>query len=205
MVRTPILFLLGLSLTPCAALSAVRNCAKKLYSPRDASRREAVATLLAAGLPALAASGLSTPAAAETVFLDGPRGLKYTVLKEGSGPTPVRAQKVKTDYVLTLNGFRGESAAVKEIDSSSGFLRGPFGFRVGVSEVITGWDLAVMDMKAGEKRRLIIPSELGYGAAGMGGAIPAFATLYFEVELLELKDIPDMGEQQQQWLKDHPL
>eukprot|EP00588_Corethron_pennatum_P011695 CAMPEP_0194280458 /NCGR_PEP_ID=MMETSP0169-20130528/17398_1 /TAXON_ID=218684 /ORGANISM="Corethron pennatum, Strain L29A3" /LENGTH=184 /DNA_ID=CAMNT_0039025177 /DNA_START=127 /DNA_END=678 /DNA_ORIENTATION=- len=179
---------------------AVNNCGKQTSSSCTSGRRDAFAAMLAS-LPVLTTAGLPFPASAESAttvdaptFLDGPRGLRYTILKAGSGPTPVRAQKVKTNYVLTLNGFKGESAAVKEIDSSTGFLKGPFSFRVGVSEVIKGWDLAVMDMRAGEKRRLVIPADIGYGAKGAGGAIPGGATLYFEVELLELLDIPILKE-----------
>ena len=54
-----------------------------------------------------------------------------------------------------------------------------------VGQVIEGWNEALMDMKKNEKRTLIIPPELGYGAAGAGGVIPPYAYLVFEVELLD--------------------
>ena len=62
----------------------------------------------------------------------------------------------------------------------------PFTFVIGVGYVIKGWDEGVMSMKVGEKRRLFIPSQLGYGSRGAGAAIPPFADLIFDVELLEI-------------------
>lgn len=63
----------------------------------------------------------------------------------------------------------------------------PFETQIGVGYVIKGWDLGVPGMKVGGKRKLTIPHELGYGKYGAGDAIPGFATLVFEVELLNIK------------------
>lgn len=62
----------------------------------------------------------------------------------------------------------------------------PFRFVVGVGQVIAGWDEAVLGMKVGEKRLIILPANLGYGTRGAGGVIPPNATLRFEVELLDV-------------------
>lgn len=64
----------------------------------------------------------------------------------------------------------------------------PFNFPVGAGRVIKGWDQGVIGMKEGGVRKLTIPPELGYGAAGAGGVIPPGATLIFEIELLEVSE-----------------
>lgn len=103
-------------------------------------------------------------------------GLSYTDLVVGTGAVPVSGKKVTVHYTGTLeNG--------KKFDSS--LDRGqPFVFRIGAGEVIPGWDEGVISMKVGGKRKLIVPSQLGYGPAGAGGVIPPNATLIFDVELL---------------------
>ena len=63
----------------------------------------------------------------------------------------------------------------------------PLEFILGIGQVIPGWDQGVAQMKIGDKVELTIPPELGYGARGAGGVIPANATLIFEVELLSFK------------------
>ena len=105
-----------------------------------------------------------------------PSGLKYVVLKEGSGDkSPKYGQNVTVHYQGTfLNG--------KIFDSS--ILRGePATFKIG--QVIEGWNEALQTMKKGEKRTLIIPYQLGYGIHGYPGVIPPKSTLIFDVELLD--------------------
>lgn len=112
------------------------------------------------------------PASAVTT----PSGLSYVDLVVGNGPQPTAGKPVKVHYTGWLeNGTKFDSS----VDRGE-----PFVFTVGAGEVIPGWDEGVMTMKVGGKRRLIVPSQLGYGAAGAGGVIPPNATLIFEVELL---------------------
>lgn len=81
----------------------------------------------------------------------------------------------------------------------------PFSYQAGVGGVIKGWDLAIMDMREGEARRLVIPAALGYGDRGAGGKIPGGATLYFEVELAELGGPPQLSDAQEAWLAKNPI
>lgn len=103
-------------------------------------------------------------------------GLQYIDLKTGTGATAQVGQTVTVHYSGWLeNGNKFDSS----IDRGQ-----PFSFPLGAGRVIKGWDEGVQGMKVGGKRKLIIPSTLGYGARGAGGAIPPHATLIFEVELL---------------------
>lgn len=108
-----------------------------------------------------------------------PSGLKYVDQVEGEGATPKTGQNVTVHYTGTLeNGKKFDSS----VDRGT-----PFNFKIGVGQVIKGWDEGVGTMKVGGRRTLIIPSELGYGARGAGGVIPPNATLVFDVELLDVK------------------
>lgn len=106
-------------------------------------------------------------------------GLKYIDLKEGDGESPTKGQTVTVHYTGTLEDG-------KKFDSSRDRNK-PFSFKIGVGQVIKGWDEGVASMKVGGQRILIIPSDLGYGARGAGGVIPPNATLIFDVELLDVK------------------
>ena len=111
-------------------------------------------------------------------------GLQIIDTVVGTGATPQRGQTCVMQYTgwLYKDGVKG-----KQFDSSHDHGQ-PFEFALGRHEVIRGWDEGVATMKVGGKRTLIVPSSLGYGARGAGGVIPPYATLLFEVELLEVKD-----------------
>jgi peptidylprolyl isomerase len=131
-----------------------------------------MATLLAA--PASAAQDPKKP---ESRTVTTASGLKYVDVVVGKGASPVKGKQVKVHYTGTLeNGSKFDSS----VDRNE-----PLSFVIGVGQVIPGWDEGVMTMKVGGKRKLIIPSKLGYGARGSGGVIPPNATLLFDVELLD--------------------
>ncbi|MBP6231062.1 MAG: FKBP-type peptidyl-prolyl cis-trans isomerase [Paludibacteraceae bacterium] len=105
-----------------------------------------------------------------------PSGLQYQILTEGTGDTPSAADQVECHYHGTmLNG---------QVFDSSVERGEPAVF--GVGQVIAGWVEALQLMKEGSKWRLFIPSQLAYGERGAGEAIPPFATLIFDVELLKV-------------------
>lgn len=105
-------------------------------------------------------------------------GLKYTDLVVGTGATPLKGQTVTVHYTGTLtNGKKFDSS----VDRGT-----PADFKIGVGSVIKGWDEALMTMKVGGKRKLVIPPALGYGPQGTP-TIPGNSTLIFEVELLGVK------------------
>ena len=120
-------------------------------------------------------------AAAETTLTAS--GLKIIDNKVGTGASPKIGQTCVMPYTgwLYVNGAKG-----KKFDSSRD--RGePFEFAIGQGKVIPGWDEGIESMKVGGKRTLIIPPQLGYGAAGAGASIPPNSTLIFDVELLDVK------------------
>lgn len=105
-------------------------------------------------------------------------GLKYEDLVEGEGDMAEAGQQVSVHYTGWLtDGSKFDSSKDRNM---------PFDFPLGAGHVIRGWDEGVQGMKIGGTRKLTIPPQLGYGAAGAGGVIPPNATLVFEVELLAI-------------------
>jgi peptidylprolyl isomerase len=103
--------------------------------------------------------------------------LVVTDITEGDGPEATSGSTVEVHYVGVTHST-GE-----EFDAS--YNRGqPLSFRLGVGQVISGWDQGVTGMKVGGRRQLVIPPHLGYGDRGAGGVIGPGETLIFVVDLL---------------------
>ncbi len=105
--------------------------------------------------------------------------LKIETMEQGQGQEVKKGDFISVHYTGYLeNGTKFDSS----VDRGE-----PFEFQIGQGYVIQGWEQGIIGMKVGEKRKLTIPPELGYGSTGSGGVIPPNATLIFEVELLEIK------------------
>ncbi|MCW2786411.1 MAG: fkbP 3 [Marmoricola sp.] len=118
----------------------------------------------------------------EIDFPEGPppADLEITDLTVGDGAEAGSGQTVSVHYVGVAHST-GE-----EFDAS--YNRGtPLDFRLGIGQVISGWDQGVQGMKVGGRRRLVIPPHLGYGEQGAGGVIKPGETLIFVVDLLSVR------------------
>jgi len=112
-------------------------------------------------------------------FEETASGLRYQVIQKGEGKKAEKGNTVSVHY-------KGQLADGTVFDSS--YKRNaPLDFQVGVGQVIAGWDEGICLLNVGDKARLVIPSDLGYGSAGAGGVIPPDATLVFDVELMDVK------------------
>jgi len=104
--------------------------------------------------------------------------LKINISEEGIGRPAEEGDQVAVHYTGTLlDGTQFDSSLGREE---------PFSFILGAGSVISGWEQGVLGMRVGEKRELVMGSELAYGERGAGAMIPPNATLIFEIELLEI-------------------
>ena len=118
----------------------------------------------------------------EIDFIDGPppADLQITDVTQGDGPEATAGSTVSVHYVGVAHST-GE-----EFDAS--YNRGaPLDFRLGVGQVISGWDTGVQGMKVGGRRQLVIPPHLAYGDRGAGGVIKPGETLIFVVDLISVR------------------
>ncbi|TAF57501.1 MAG: FKBP-type peptidyl-prolyl cis-trans isomerase [Oscillatoriales cyanobacterium] len=120
----------------------------------------------------------SSTTTTESTIITTESGLQYRKIVEGTGAQPQRGNSVLVHYTGTLvDGTKFDSSRDRDR---------PFSFKVGVGQVIRGWDEALSLMHVGDRWEVTIPPELGYGQRGAGGVIPPDATLIFDVELLRI-------------------
>lgn len=137
------------------------------------------ALLTAAFLPpAIAGQDKGQPNASAKEVVT-PSGLKYIDLKIGQGEEAATGKIVEVHYVGWLeNGTRFDTSRERR----------PFTFRLGAGDGIKGWDEGLVGMKVGGRRKLVIPPELGFGKQGVGSVVPPNSVLFYEFELLEVRD-----------------
>jgi len=114
----------------------------------------------------------------EEQIISNTQDVKIEILQEGEGEETKTGDRITVDYMgMFENGEKFDSS----IDRGQ-----PFIFTLGQGSVIQGWELGVIGMKIGEKRKLTIPPELAYGDRGAGEIIPPNSTLIFEIDLLKI-------------------
>jgi peptidylprolyl isomerase len=148
-----------------------------IFGPKSVLHSAPAAT----NAPAAAAAGAAIETDKETgkPIVTTPSGLKYVDLAPGAGPTIKTGDQISVNYVGKLiDGTKFDASA----DHG-----GTFDYVQGVTGLIAGWTEGTSTMKAGGKRKLIIPPQLGYGMQGAGDAIPPNATLVFEIEVVSVK------------------
>ena len=130
---------------------------------------------------------LAVVAVAATVLADPE--VKDSGLKVEYVSKPDSCDKVARNGDMLTMHYTGTLEDGKKFDSSYDRSE-PFKFQIGVGQVIKGWEEGVLGMCIGEKRRLIVPPELGYGDQGAGDIIPGGATLFFDIELVGTEEGP---------------
>ena len=119
--------------------------------------------------------------------------LKIETVIEGNGAIASTGKRAIVHY----KGMLSDGDVFDESRSHDN----PLSFEIGAGQVISGWEQGVSGMKVGEVRKLTIPPELGYGARGVGDAIPPNATLVFEIELLDVNEPITLGQANSEMFK----
>jgi len=142
--------------------------------------RTTLAVLLIAAMGAAAACGDDSPTTPTP-----PRAeYSQTDLRVGTGTEATNGRRLSVHYTLWMYDPAGSNGKGQQIQTSVGGT--PFPFVLGTGAVIAGWDRGVPGMLIGGRRRLVLPPELAYGAAG-NPPIPGNASLVFEIELLSVQ------------------
>ena len=115
----------------------------------------------------------------ESASATTPSGLTYLITKKGTGRQPKTGETVVIHYTgMLTNGVKFDSSRDRS---------GPFAFKLGVGQVIKGWDEGVAKLRVGDQAILAIPSDLAYGSKGAGDVIPPDSKLIFVVEVVDVK------------------
>lgn len=179
-IRAAIACLVACGLTGCETAAPVSDseAAKSATTP---AAQTSAAKISNADPKAATEPGPDDPDA-PTEFTTAPSGLKYRVLRKGSGKTPSASDRVTVNY----KGWLDDGTV---FDTS--YHRFPFTFSIAGDgeqrEVIEGWNEGVTYVSEGGKIELEIPGALGYGPGGFPPKIPANATLHFIVEVIEVQ------------------
>jgi len=120
---------------------------------------------------------------AEDEFTETEKGLKYIDLEIGAFETA----EIGKIAVIHFSGWINDDGKKGEAFFNSHKREKPISFKIGTEKVIKGWNIGVPGMKVGGKRRLMVPSELGYGESGVGDVVPPNSDLIFEIELIEVR------------------
>lgn len=179
-------FASGVDLDGDGRLDRVVTCQGRGGSEVSARTFTRTGTAVTSGTPTFGSETSLDSSPINTRLVQTASGLQYQDLVVGTGPQPTNGQRISVHYVGSLvNGAIFDNSRTRApSQNSSGPTDGsPFEFTLGARQVIAGWDEGLSTMRVGGVRRLIIPSNLGYGSTGQG-QIPPNATLVFDVELL---------------------
>ena len=136
--------------------------------------------LVAAAAVLASGCGESTPTASTPAA-----PYNQTDIRIGTGEEATNGKRIGVHYTGWIYDPRQPEEKGRQFDSSAG--REPYSFVLGSGTVIRGFDQGVPGMRVGGVRRLVLPPDMAYGNTGVGGAIPPYATLVFDVELVTVE------------------
>lgn len=153
-------------------------------SDHDTMTRRLLLTLFPSLLASLAVACGSDDNPTAPTEVTGSAPFSTTDLVVGTGAEASAGQRISVNYTGWLYSDTAAGNKGRQFDSSAG--RGTYSLTLGAGQVIRGWDQGIPGMRAGGRRRIVIPPELAYGASGQG-TIPPNATLLFEVDLVSVQ------------------